>query len=214
MSTKIAGTVAGRRRVTAWKTPDISADFLKNFACFVMLIQTIGITVIEKGIIHLDAYTQAGLSQAMAEDSRLMFMAGLGSVMQLVGGLGMPVFVFNGGGCPGQRNSVRYGYGREICRLDQPECHDIYVYLPLNAAFFADVSGAEGHWKLYGEVCGCAWRCTLGDAAPGTVWAVPRAPYSRLLPVPCEKCVEDGTWDYCKPVICDGTVGILSDWVL
>lgn len=94
MSTKSAGTLAGRRRVTAWKTPDISTDFLKNFACFVMLIQTIGITVIEKGIIHLDTYTQAGLSQAMAEDSRLMFMAGLGSVMQLVGGLGMPVFTF------------------------------------------------------------------------------------------------------------------------
>lgn len=93
MSMDTMGMVTGKRRI-AWKTPSITADGLKNFACLTMLVQTIGITVIEKGIIQLDKYTQAGLSQAMAEDSGLMFTAGVGSLMQLAGGLGVPVFAF------------------------------------------------------------------------------------------------------------------------
>lgn len=83
----------GRRRVI-WRTPEVSADGLKMFACITMMVQTIGITVIEKGLIHLDRYTQAELSQAMAEDSHLMVLAGVGSVMQLVGGLALPIFAF------------------------------------------------------------------------------------------------------------------------
>ena len=41
------------RRGIVWKTPDITADGLKMFACIVMLIQTAGMAVIEKGLIHL-----------------------------------------------------------------------------------------------------------------------------------------------------------------
>ena len=93
MKTNAIDSMARRRRVV-WRTPDITADGLKNFACLAMLLQTIGITVIEKGLIHLDQYTQAGLSQAMAEDSHLMFLAGAGSVLQLAGGLTVPVFAF------------------------------------------------------------------------------------------------------------------------
>ena len=40
------------RRGIVWKTPDITADGLKMFACIIMLIQTVGIAVIEKGLIH------------------------------------------------------------------------------------------------------------------------------------------------------------------
>lgn len=93
MNTNTVNAFAARKR-SIWKTPDITADGLKNFACFVMLIQTISMTVIEQGIIRLDKYTQAGLSQAMAEDSGLMFLAGAGSLMQLAGGLGVPLFAF------------------------------------------------------------------------------------------------------------------------
>lgn len=82
----------GRRRV--WKMPSVTADGLKMFACIIMLIQSIGITIIEKGIIHLDQYTQAELSQALADDSRLMLLAGIGSVMQLAGGLAVPIFAY------------------------------------------------------------------------------------------------------------------------
>lgn len=82
------------RRGVVWKTPDITADGLKMFACIVMLIQTIGIAVIEKGLIHLDQYTQESLNQAMSQDSRLMTLAGIGSIMQLIGGMAIPVFAF------------------------------------------------------------------------------------------------------------------------
>ena len=82
------------RRGVVWKTPDITADGLKMFACIVMLIQSVGIVIIEKGLIHLDQYTQAGLNEAMAQDSHLMTLAGMGSVMQLIGGMAIPVFAF------------------------------------------------------------------------------------------------------------------------
>ncbi len=83
----------GKRGVT-WKIPDVTADGLKIFACIAMLVQSIGITIIEKGMIHLDQYTQAELSQALGEDSHLMVLAGIGSVLQLVGGLAVPIFAF------------------------------------------------------------------------------------------------------------------------
>lgn len=85
--------VMGKRGVV-WKTPDITADGLKLFACVCMLIQSVGIAVVERGMIHLDQYTQESLSQAMAQDSHLMMLAGIGSVMQLIGGMAMPVFTF------------------------------------------------------------------------------------------------------------------------
>ena len=40
------------RRGIVWKTPDITADGLKMFACIVMLIQSTGIVIIEKGLIQ------------------------------------------------------------------------------------------------------------------------------------------------------------------
>ena len=82
------------RRGIVWKTPDITADGLKMFACITMLIQTVGIAIIEKGLIHLDQYTQESLNQAMSQDSRLMTLAGIGSIMQLIGGMAIPVFAF------------------------------------------------------------------------------------------------------------------------
>ena len=81
-------------RGIVWKTPDITADGLKMFACIVMFIRTICIVVIEKGMIHLESYTQSSLNAAMAQDSRLMTLAGLGAVFQLAGGLAIPIFAF------------------------------------------------------------------------------------------------------------------------
>ena len=85
--------MTGKRGIS-WRTPNITADGLKIFAAAVLLIQTVGITVIERGIIHIDQYTQAELSQALADDSQLMVLAGLASVMQIIGGLAVPVFAF------------------------------------------------------------------------------------------------------------------------
>lgn len=82
------------RRGAHWNLPSVSADGLKNFACVAMLIQSIGIVVIEHGIIHLENYTQQELSLALAKDADLMVMAGIGSVMQLIGGMAVPLFAF------------------------------------------------------------------------------------------------------------------------
>ena len=85
--------MTGRKGIV-WKTPDITADGLKLFACIAMLLRTVGIVIVEKGMIHLDQYTQESLNQAMAQDSRLMTLAGVGSVLQLLGGLAIPIFAF------------------------------------------------------------------------------------------------------------------------
>lgn len=82
------------RRGVVWKTPDITADGLKIFACIAMLIQSIGIVVVERGMINLSQYTRESLDQALAGDSHLMMLAGIGSVMQIIGGMAMPVFTF------------------------------------------------------------------------------------------------------------------------
>ena len=85
--------ITGRRGVT-WRVPSITADGLKKFACVIVLLQTFGATVIDKGLINIDQYTKAGLSEALAEDSQLMIYAGLGSVLQLLGGLAVPFFAY------------------------------------------------------------------------------------------------------------------------
>lgn len=82
------------RRNVIWNTPEITADGLKLFACMMMLMQTIGISVVEKGLIRIDAYTQEQFSALLAEDSHMMFLAGVGSVMQLLGGMAVPLFAF------------------------------------------------------------------------------------------------------------------------
>lgn len=85
--------VTGRRNVV-WKTPTLTSFGLKIYACAAMLIQSVGIVIVQNGIIHLERYTASALAEAMEQDSRLVFWAGVGSVMQLIGGLAVPVFAF------------------------------------------------------------------------------------------------------------------------
>lgn len=85
--------IKGRRGVV-WRVPSISADGLKIFAGVILLAQTTGATIIQKGIINLGQYTQAELSEAMSKDPQLMVLSGVGSVLQLIGGLAVPVFAF------------------------------------------------------------------------------------------------------------------------
>lgn len=82
------------RRGVVWRVPSISADGLKIFAGVILLAHTIGATIIQKGMINLGQYTQAELSEAMAKDSHLMVLSGVSSVLQLIGGLAIPVFAF------------------------------------------------------------------------------------------------------------------------
>lgn len=81
-------------RGVIWRAPNISGDGLKNFACAAMLIQTAGVAVVQNGMIHVRSYGRQQLSEALAADSDLMMLAGMGSVMQLIGGLAVPIFAF------------------------------------------------------------------------------------------------------------------------
>ncbi len=83
-----------RKQNTGWKLPSISTFGLKMFACVTMLICSIGASVVQDGIIHLDNYTQAELMQAMETQPDLVMMAGIASSMQIVGGLAVPIFAF------------------------------------------------------------------------------------------------------------------------
>lgn len=82
------------KRDIVWKTPDFTADGLKMFACISLLLQSIGVIIVENGLIHLENYTQESLSNAMASDSGLMTLAGIGSILQLAGGMAIPIFAF------------------------------------------------------------------------------------------------------------------------
>lgn len=83
-----------RRPNITWKLPSITGFGLKMIAGVTMLLGSIGSSIIQDGTIHLDSYTQEELSQAMSTDARLMTAAGVGSVMQLIGGLAIPLFAF------------------------------------------------------------------------------------------------------------------------
>ncbi len=59
-----------------------------------MFLQMVGIVVFERGLLHTDQYTQEQFSQALAGNERLMMLAGIGSLLQLLGGLAVPIFAF------------------------------------------------------------------------------------------------------------------------
>lgn len=82
------------RRGVVWKTPTVTADGLKLFAAVMMLISNIGIAIVQNGIIHLEQYTQASLSDALANDPKLMTVAGVGVIMQMMEGLAVVLFAF------------------------------------------------------------------------------------------------------------------------
>ncbi|MDO4344058.1 MAG: TraX family protein [Eubacteriales bacterium] len=86
-------TMMGRRGVV-WKTPTVTAIGLKNFACAMMLLQSIGIAVIQNGIIHVEQYTQESLWNTLGENGTLMTLTGVSQVLQLLGGLSVPIFAF------------------------------------------------------------------------------------------------------------------------
>ena len=77
-----------------WKTPEVTGRGLKNFVCVILFLQSVGIIILEKGVIHPEQYTQEGLSIAMQESSRLMVLSGAASLLQLTAGLAIPIVAF------------------------------------------------------------------------------------------------------------------------
>lgn len=67
---------------------------LKVFGCVTMLCYSIGVAVIQNGIIHMDNYTTAEFSELLSSDSHMMTVAGWAAAFQMIGGLAVPIFAF------------------------------------------------------------------------------------------------------------------------
>ncbi len=72
----------------------VTGTKLKVYACITMLFYTIGVAIVQNGLIHVNQYSTEELSQALSEDPQLMVLSGWASVLQLIGGLAVPVFAF------------------------------------------------------------------------------------------------------------------------
>lgn len=82
------------QRVKAWNMPKFSAWGLKIFACIITLLANFGIIIVEHGIIDVGSYTKAELSEALSNNPTLMVWSGVGTVLQLLGGLAVPIIAF------------------------------------------------------------------------------------------------------------------------
>lgn len=67
---------------------------LKIYGCITMLFYTISMSVVQNGIIHVNQYSGSELAQLMSDDPNMMLLSGWASVLQLIGGLAVPVFAF------------------------------------------------------------------------------------------------------------------------
>ncbi len=73
---------------------DMTGTTLKVIACIIMALYTFSVSVMENGLIHIGDYDTTTLSEALSADAGLMALSGWASVLQLVGGLAVPVFAF------------------------------------------------------------------------------------------------------------------------
>lgn len=67
---------------------------LKVYGYITMLFYTIGMSVVRNGLIHVSNYTDTEFAALLKTSPDMMVLAGWASVLQLVGGLAVPVFAF------------------------------------------------------------------------------------------------------------------------
>lgn len=194
------------KRGVMWKTPDFTADGLKLFACIAMLLQAVGVVIFENGIIHLDRYTQESLSNALAADSGLMVTAGVGSILQLAGGMAVPIFAFllvEGFLCTSDRK--KYLLAVALFALVSEVPYDwavqqkVWDFSSQNAMVGTLVSllmllcleqVKEQNGFAGGDaVCHCTWCSGLGFPFPGAVRSLYGVAYGCFLCVLYQKCV-------------------------
>lgn len=210
--------ITGRRGVT-WRVPSITADGLKKFACVIVLLQTFGATVIEKGLINIDQYTKAGLSEALAEDSQLMIYAGLGSVLQLLGGLAVPFFAYllvegfyHTSSYKKYLSAIAFfaflseipydfAYSGKLIDWVQPECNGCFVHQPSYVIFYKNVP-RKRRGSLPSRGIACCYMCSgMGNDFPFAIRALHGAVSSNFLFFPFQGSAPYRSWDYCQPVI-------------
>ncbi len=67
---------------------------LKIYACVTMLFYTIGMSVVQNGLLHVNDYTSEELADLLSSNADMMILSTWASVLQLIGGLAVPVFAF------------------------------------------------------------------------------------------------------------------------
>lgn len=83
-----------RDRMAYWTPPQISVNALKLAGTILMVLYFFGVAVVQNGILQVSGYTAEELNQLLANDSRAMLWAGVGSVASAVGIIGLPIFAY------------------------------------------------------------------------------------------------------------------------
>lgn len=73
---------------------EMDGSMMKLAGCVTMLCYSVSRTVIQNGLLHTNDMSRQALSDAMASDPQVMSLAGLASVLQLIGALAIPLFAF------------------------------------------------------------------------------------------------------------------------
>lgn len=72
----------------------VTGTKLKIYGCITMLFYTVALSVVQNGLIHVNDYSSEELTQLLKNDPHMMVLSGWASVLQLLGGLAVPVFAF------------------------------------------------------------------------------------------------------------------------
>lgn len=67
---------------------------LKMYGCITMLFYTIGVSVVQNGMIHITEYDNVLFAKLLSENPDMMVLSGWATLLQLIGGLAVPVFAF------------------------------------------------------------------------------------------------------------------------
>lgn len=83
-----------RQRKPLRRSIELTGTKLKLYGCITMLFYTIGVSIVQNGMIHINQYDNVTFSSMLAENPDMMLLSGWASVLQLIGGLAVPVFAF------------------------------------------------------------------------------------------------------------------------
>lgn len=83
-----------RQRKPLRRSIELTGTKLKLYGCITMLFYTIGVSIVQNGMIQINQYDNVTFSKMLSENPDMMLLSGWASVLQLIGGLAVPVFAF------------------------------------------------------------------------------------------------------------------------
>lgn len=83
-----------RDRKRRRRSLEMTGTKLKLYGCITMLFYSVGVSIVQNGLIHINQYDNVTFSNVLSENPDMMLLSGWASVLQLIGGLAVPVFAF------------------------------------------------------------------------------------------------------------------------